>query len=759
LLAAFCTRMLGIFLLLVIFSLSNTAAAQNPNDFVSIKEKQKVVMVLVDYLSLEDLASKEMTTVHRMMREGGLGLMNANTAGGRVRAHSLVTIGAGRVALGSDDVGLALLPGEMYQHQTGGDVYRRRTGDEAPEGTDLLHLDIPTLRRTFDGNRSIGVPGLLGEALHQGGFTTAYIGGADRKKNDSLEYRRHGATVVMDRRGRVDFALVGEELLEIKEKGIFTEGDDYDALGIALSKALTQADFIVVETGDTIRLMEEETRVGEEVFEENKKNVLKELDLFLAEMLTRVEHYNTLVLVVTPTPSRTMIKEKNLVTPLILWQKDGATGFLASGTTRREGIVANTDIAPTVLDFFHLPVPEGMHGRKMTILPTLETNKSASLIRLNEEMIFINRYRSPLVKGYVLGQIILVVGAVGTLFINHGLGITRKETEKSTALSMHALIKVALLALSAVPLTLLIMGAYPGPSLGVFITLIMVCILILTVLALKIGGIHPLAPFCFLFSLTAGAILLDILWGAPLMQRSILGYDAMGGARYYGIGNEFMGVWLGAAMIAMASLIEISRSKKKTIIFASVFFASIIFFLASPRLGTNAGGSVAALVGFGIMMYLLNFKEISPKVFLLLGGILLTGLLSFALWDAGQSVSLQSHFGRTINALKTNGIAEAYDIIVRKGAMNLKLIRWTIWSRVFLVILAATVLFFYWPLGVMKKAMTQYPFLAKGFWGVVSGCITALIFNDSGIVAAATMSIFMAAPLIFIVIEGQEQDW
>lgn len=159
------------------------------------------------------------------------------------------------------------------------------------------------------------------------------------------------------------------------------------------------------------------------------------------------------------------------------------------------------------------------------------------------------------------------------------------------------------------------------------------------------------------------------------------------------------------------------------------------------------------------MMYLLNFKEISPKVFLLLGGILLTGLLSFALWDAGQSVSLQSHFGRTINALKTNGIAEAYDIIVRKGAMNLKLIRWTIWSRVFLVILAATVLFFYWPLGVMKKAMTQYPFLAKGFWGVVSGCITALIFNDSGIVAAATMSIFMAAPLIFIVIEGQEQDW
>ncbi|WP_089610327.1 hypothetical protein [Dehalobacterium formicoaceticum] len=775
-------KIFSLFLLMfMILSDTVTYAEENVSGSVPEKREQKVVLVLIDYLTLGDLESGEMTTLGRMIREGGLGLMNANTAGGRVRAHSMVTIGAGRVALGSDDSGLALLPEEEYLDQAAGDVYYRRTGQKAPapgQESNLLHLDIAAIQRNFAANNSVGLPGLLGETLHQDGLSTAYIGGADQKTNEGLNYRRHGATVAMDREGRVDFALVGEQFLEKKERSIFPDGDNYDALGGALSAALTAADFIVLETGDTVRLMAEKEKVREEVFQENKKTILKELDLFLADVLVRTEPYETMVLVVTPTPSRTGIQEKNLVTPLLLWQKGGPSGFLTSGTTRREGIVANTDIAPTVLDFFHIPVPDEMNGRRITILPESSGQQVPSdstvysgikqgsngtvpvLTKLNEEMVFVNLYRPLLVKGYVLGQIIFVLGAVVTLLMNQGKhqpGV-KVTTKTPKFFFVQSLIKVSLLALSAVPLTLLIMGAYPGPSLGVFVALALICTFLLTALALRTAKIHPLAPFCFLSGLTAAAILLDSLWGSPLMQGSVLGYDPMGGSRYYGVGNEYMGVWLGAAMIAMATLLEISRRKKAAFIFSLCFFALITFILASPRLGTNAGGSLAALVGFGVLIYLLCPKKISRQRFLLLGGILLALLFGFALWDAGQSVSQQSHFGRTIHALRTNGLSEAYDIIVRKSAMNLKLIRWTIWSRVFLVILAATVFLFYRPVGVMKKAMAQYPYLAKGFWGVVAGSIAALILNDSGIVAAATMSIFLAAPLIFVVMKEQESS-
>ena len=116
---------------------------------------------------------------------------------------------------------------------------------------------------------------------------------------------------------------------------------------------------------------------------------MKEIDGFLADLVKRVKDYQALVLVVVPTPSREAIAERNWVTPLIYWEKNGLSGLLTSGTTKRVGIVANTDIAPTVLDFFGLPVPEDMSGRPMYVVPG-ENNidKLEVLFQLNNQLVF-----------------------------------------------------------------------------------------------------------------------------------------------------------------------------------------------------------------------------------------------------------------------------------------------------------------------------------------------------------------------------------
>lgn len=696
---------------------------------------KKVVMVLVDYITLEDIKENPMPHLRKMIQEGGLSLINTNTGGGRVRSHSLVTIGAGRVAMGSNDVPLAFSAGEKYQNQPAGEIFERRTGRKVlPEN--MVHLGLGSIIRANEDKNNSGEPGLLGETLHQSGLKTAVIGEADGRTGKGEEYGRQAAALAMDRGGIVDYSFLGEGLMREKEGNLLSLTKNYREMGKTLTDALEKADFVVVETGDTVRLMNQKDNALDRVFLESKKEILGDIDGFLGDTMEQVQDYNALVMVVTPTPSRDAIDERNWVTPLVCWKNDGTKGYLTSGTTRREGITANTDIAPTVLDFFAIPVPEAMSGRPMTVLPA-EGNTLESLLQVNKELIFVNKYRPSMVKGYVLSQIILVVAAVISLF-------TSRKSK---------LMQPVLLALASVPLTFLLLGAYPGPSITWYLILLLLSTLLITGISLLTVYYHRLAPFFTVSVLTAGAILVDLLMGAPLLKCSVLGYDPMGGARYYGLGNEYMGVWIGASITAMASLMQITRAKNISLWIVSALYLAIIFMMASPKIGTNAGGSIAAVAGFGFLIYLMLPVRLSFRQLAFACSLLLCFLMSFAFWDAAQTVGAQSHFGRTINLVRTNGITEAYNIITRKVAMNIKLLRWTIWSQVFLVTLAATAFLFYRPIGVMKRVHEKYPYLTKGFWAVVVGSIFALIFNDSGIVAAATMSIFAAGPLIFVVIE------
>ncbi|MGI6686605.1 MAG: hypothetical protein ACOX47_14255 [Bacillota bacterium] len=708
--------------------------------------EKKVVLILIDYISLEDINEAPMPTLKQLIKEGGLSLTNTNTAGGRVRSHSMVTIGAGRVALGSSNSGLAFVAGEEYQNKKAGEIFYQRTGRKVlPEN--MIHLDIAGIQRNNEAHISAGEPGLLGETLHQAGLKTAVIGEADGRRDGGEDYGRQAAAVAMDRLGIVDYGFIDEGLVKEREGHLLSQSKNYQQMGEYLTIALEKADLVVVETGDTVRLMNQKEYALEQVFLESKEKILREIDGFISDLVQRISPYDALLMIVVPTPSRNGIEERNWVTPLIYWKKDGQGGFLTSSTTRREGIVSNTDIAPTVLDFFALPVPESMTGRPMHVVP-LEGNQAGktdtlkTLLQVNQELIFVNKYRPSLVKGYVLGQIIVVVAAILLLVV------FRKKSK---------LMQPVLMALASFPLAFLILGVYPGPSIIRYLGMLVFTVFLITGISMFTVKYHPLFPFFTICLLTAGTIFLDLIFGATLMKSSVLGYDAMGGARYYGLGNEYMGVWIGAFVIAIASLMQISQGKRICFWLASIFSLIIIFLIASPRIGTNAGGSLAALAGFGITIYLMMPKRVSLKQFAFAGGTLLCFLIGFAMWDAAQTVSAQSHFGRAVNLMRANGISEAYNIIVRKMATNIRLIRWTIWGQVFLVTLAATASLFYRPMGVMKRVQEKYPYLNKGFWGVVIGSLVALVFNDSGIVAAATMSIFAAAPLIFLVIEEQEQ--
>jgi hypothetical protein len=89
--------------------------------------------------------------------------------------------------------------------------------------------------------------------------------------------------------------------------------------------------------------------------------------------------------------------------------------------------------------------------------------------------------------------------------------------------------------------------------------------------------------------------------------------------------------------------------------------------------------------------------------------------------------------------------------------MNLKLMRYTVWSRVFLAILAALVILLYRPSGAMSRLKTDCPRLFQGFSGILVGAVVGLIVNDSGIVAAATTSIYVIAPVLLLIFSQSDE--
>jgi hypothetical protein len=265
-----------------------------------------------------------------------------------------------------------------------------------------------------------------------------------------------------------------------------------------------------------------------------------------------------------------------------------------------------------------------------------------------------------------------------------------------------------------------------------------------------------LNPFLFLALANVILILVDTLSGAPLQKVALLSYDPIGGARFYGIGNEYMGVLIGAVILSATTMLTTFRFRKLFLIISGLLFLGTIFTLVAPNLGTNLGGAIAATVAFMFTFLILTGFKFNWKTGTFMATCLAALILFAFLFDLYRSPETQSHLGRSAGLFLTGGWVEIKSVIFRKIAMNIKLIKYTIWSRIFLASLVTLAILFYRPVGLMASIKLKYPFLYQGFIGIIVGSIAAFIFNDSGIVAAATTSIFINSPLVYLILQEEQ---
>ena len=133
--------------------------------------------------------------------------------------------------------------------------------------------------------------------------------------------------------------------------------------------------------------------------------------------------------------------------------------------------------------------------------------------------------------------------------------------------------------------------------------------------------------------------------GNPLMKASILGYDPIVGARFYGIGNEYMGFLLGATLMGTAALLEKYRlDRQPARLVSMVILITVFLTLALPSLGTNVGGAMAAFFGFGTFLVLVFKGRITKKDLAWLGLGLVVFLFLLFMADGRRSPEKQSQY-------------------------------------------------------------------------------------------------------------------
>lgn len=267
---------------------------------------------------------------------------------------------------------------------------------------------------------------------------------------------------------------------------------------------------------------------------------------------------------------------------------EGFAGNLTSGSTRTDGYVLSTDIAPTVIDRFGLEVPSAMTGKP--IRSTAERD-AAALVSLEDRMSVVAARRGPVI-GVAAGIWIALIGLVA--LFDFGKRRRRSPSSRGPASLPRLALGLRLLTLAAVYLpTVLLFTSAVRPDLETERLLVLFGAPLLAGLTLFFApGLKGLAISC---EVTVVCHAIDVLNGSSLISLSLMGPNPGLGVRFYGIGNELgatLSVLLMIGLGAGLSGFFLRLGPKRT---AAAFVAGAIPFaaiFAAGRFGADVGSAM-----------------------------------------------------------------------------------------------------------------------------------------------------------------------
>lgn len=713
-------------------------------------EKPQVILLFVEGMSFADLEQlKQYPHVDKWMEHAGAGALSIRPPGARTAANAYLLMGSGGQASYTGRSGTAYHPEEpLSPKETAGARVQELGGEQAQAGA-RSRIVFPGIFRLLAENRDKPFSariGLLGSTLAARSISIAAYGNGDFDGTRN----RDAVLFAMDERGRVpngDLALQSTLSSAGSPYGVKT---NYSFLQNKI-RTDRESGLITVQLSDLARLYQLADDMEPGQFDRQYRRILSELSAFIGGVLDG-RRANQTVVVLSPAVHAKAVQNKELLPPILVW-RNGVSGLLTSATTRQSGLVSGLDVLPSVLMWLQVPVPEGLAGHAVR---SEQGRDMAALMEQVEQIHHTYATRPAVLYTYVMLQMFTLASAAllwlwGRRRSGGGLELLRRG------------VRLALLAMLWFPILLLAEAMLPWQPSGAVILGVLIMATLLAAF-LQINGSLPKTT-AVISGVTVSGLMIDGWTGATLMKKSYLGYDAVIGARFYGLGNEYEGVLIGSTILFVASLYQLSRQKReeqareRSLVLAGAgasLFGIVLYYMAAPGLGTDAGGFLAGLVGFFVAFARLHGWQAGKKGLLLLAGGLVIGVAALM---AASLLSDQplTHIGRVSQQIVSGDWGEVARMVERKLAMNVRLIRVSIWSKVFVVSLVVLGLLSLRNDRFLRHLALDYPMMAKGFAGVIAGALAGLVLNDSGIVTAATCIIFLVVPALFAAL-GESAD-
>jgi hypothetical protein len=385
---------------------------------------------------------------------------------------------------------------------------------------------------------------------------------------------------------------------------------------------------------------------------------------------------------------------------------DGFEGLLTSDSTRTEGLITSTDLAPTILERLGVEVPGEMNGQPVTAGGERDVD---ALLDLEQRLLVTGARRGPAVGETLLAWLLI---AALTIAIRRSVA--------------PVVLPVLALALVYLPLVLLLTPLLEPSLLAERLAAGLVPPLLAALTWRFVGGWRAMGVAA---AATVLAYAGDVVAGSILVPLSIPGPNPVSGSRFYGIGNEIeaiMGALLplgvGGLLASFATTRQGGRTAAILFLVAGLIAAAAF---ALGRFGADVGAAIVlpAAAAAGAAVALGTRRGLVVALLVPVAGI--AALMAGDLLLGGEA-----HLTRSL--LDAGGLEEAGDVLERR--VRLAADSFTRTSNLPFLALTLVVI----GIGVWKRRTVISWFGERaalaGFAGAFAAALVGTVSNDSGVV-------------------------